>query len=165
MKNKILIALVLSLSVLGTGCVNAIQSLEMVLTGVEAILPLISGPAHIPPATTVQIQMYLATVSVATTKAADILNGPGTNAQKATLIASAFAGISKPLLPPGTPQNIASLIDLISKGVSDYLLTISPANPKAVAAVVVAPKPAQAKKLEAVKARSTEATAKIKALK
>ena len=89
------------------GC-SATSDLNLVVGALEVAVPLIPG---VPPAIATVAEAYLAATSQAIASATDILAGTGTDAEKAALIAQAFAGIAEPVVPP----QYQALVNALSK--------------------------------------------------
>ncbi len=154
-----------------TGCTanQVITDLEMVLAGVETVFPIVASVANLPPAITQQVSTYLAAVSNATAQSSTILASPGTAGQHAAQITSLFAGIAKPLLPAGTPANVAGAVDAVAQAVARFLANFAGAAPAAknarAAQTVVTPKPEDVKRLNAAHSRALADADKAKAIK
>ena len=110
-RNGALAVLLVALLILA-GC-SATSDLNLVVGALEVAVPLIPG---VPPAIATVAEAYLAATSQAIASATDILAGTGTDAEKAALIAQAFAGIAEPVVPP----QYQALVNALSK-VAEYV--------------------------------------------
>lgn len=110
------------LLLLPVGCSSndVINSLELAVNAVSVVVDLAGPSAGLPPDVTAQVKTYAAATATALEQSIDILDGPGTDAQKGAAIAAAFAGIAVPVVPPKY-QGIASAVQQVSLLVSKFL--------------------------------------------
>lgn len=97
---------------------DILTTLKAIVTAVSAVIPYIPG-------LTIQVQQlvktYLTMVLAGVEQATTILASSESPQVKASMIASAFARIVKPTLPPGTLQTITDLIDVVANAVAEFL--------------------------------------------
>lgn len=115
-----------------TGCQSALDWLELAVGALEAALPLVAPAAGVDPATIASVNTYLAATSQAIGEASSILAGSGTDAQKATAIVAAFAGIAAPVVPAQYSALVAAVV-LVAKYVAQFLAKLpAPTTPASV---------------------------------
>jgi hypothetical protein len=121
----------LALVLTGCGVSSVVTSLELVTAASEAAVGALEGAGQITPATAMLIDQYLAQVSMATQFAATELASTDTTPEKISKIASQFAGIAIPDLPPGTAQAIVLTVQAVAKAVAAFLMNIQTPTPPA----------------------------------
>ena len=119
-RSALSILLVLILCLAGCSSNDVINNLDLAVEAVTAAFPLVAATAGLPPAVATQVEGYLSLSATAISKAADILAGPGTDAQKAALITGAFAGIATPAVP-AQYQGVATAVQAVANLVAKFL--------------------------------------------
>jgi hypothetical protein len=156
---------VLILLLLSAACQTStiISTLEGVVTAAEIAIPVIGAATGLNPATTTAIVSYLQQVNIATAEAATILAGTGTSAQKAALIAKAFAAIAAGCncIPPGTPQEVVAVVNAVAQAVLQFLTNFPPATPAPAVKVTASDRTA----LASIRTRAEQNAAKLKGVK
>ena len=133
------------------GCsTSPLEYLQLAVGAAEIVLPLVAPSAGIDPATVAAVDNYLNAASEAITQASDILAGTGTDAQKATQILAAFAGIAAPIVPPQYAA-LASAVQLVAQYIAQFLASL-PTTSTATHAI----KSSDAVKVSAIKARAVK---------
>jgi hypothetical protein len=133
------------------GC-GALDYLQLAVGAAEIALPLIGPAAGVDQATVTAVSNYLAATSQAITQAIDIENGTGTDAQKATQIVAAFAGIAAPIVP-AKYQALANAIQQVAQYIAKYLATL-PVPSSATASKTTALSSAEKTKASQIRARA-----------
>lgn len=120
------IALLLVGALMLTSCGQSsiTKELQLVIAGVEAVLPLIPG---VTPDAAVKINTYLSAVSDGAEYATVELASADSEILKASRIAAKFASIAAPVLPAGTAQAILTDIENVAAAVQRFLSVIQAA--------------------------------------
>jgi hypothetical protein len=119
------VAILLILAMVGCST-SPIEYLNLAVGALEVVLPLIGPAAGIPPNVISSVESYLGATSDAISKATDILNGPGTSAEKTAQIVAAFAGIAEPIVPVQY-QALANAVQQVALYVAKFLASLPPA--------------------------------------
>lgn len=98
-----------------------VTSIQTVIMVGQAALPIIAGATGLPASTVQMIANYMGAVSAALQAGLNIASKGGTKAQVAAQIVSACAGIAQPVLPTGTPSNVATAVANFANSVNDLL--------------------------------------------
>ena len=156
MKTRTIFAAIAAILIISlAGCsTSPLQILDLAVGAAEIALPLALPAAGVDPATTTAVESYLAAVSTATSKATDILAGPGTPAAKSAQIVAAFAGIAAPVVP-AKYQSLVNAIQQVAQYVAQFIGSLPPpAVAGKMSARAVSVSPADAAKLTQIKARA-----------
>lgn len=111
-----------------TGCTSSqvTTSVQTVVTLIDAVLPLVmktAGPSlKISPELQKQILAYADSLDSAVALMSTELASTDTDQVKASKIVGYFSEAAVPHMPEGTPKEIASLVNQLSKAVGDVLL-------------------------------------------
>lgn len=112
-----------------TACPSAnstIKILNTILTSAETLLPIITAGAGLDANLQKNLSNYLHAASGALVLTSDILNTNGSAAVKASQVTTAWAGVTAPILPAGTPQRVVSLVQAISSAITNLLQQFAP---------------------------------------
>ena len=167
MHTKLLTCFLAAMLLLLAACSSnqVVTSLELTIDAVSSALPLVGPAAGLPPDIQAAVQTYLGATSEAVGKAAVILDGPGTDAQKAAAITSAFAGIAAPIVP-AKYQQIATAVQNVAELVAKFLSHATSASiesgPAVRGASAFAPEPSK-KGTTKLSAKDRKRLAEIKA--
>lgn len=144
---------------------TVISSLEAAVSAAEVAIPVIGAATGLNAQTSAAIVTYLQEVNTATAQAATILAETNlTSAQKAAQIVQAFATVTAGCncLPPGTPQEVVTVVNAVAQAVLNFLTNFKPAPaPPPVVKVTASTSAALAK----LRTRSEQNAAKLKGVK
>jgi hypothetical protein len=144
-----------------------IATLEGVVSAAEIAIPVIGAATGLNPATSAAIVSYLQQVNIATAQAATILAGTGSSAQKAAQIVQLFAGIAAGCncIPPGTPQQVVAVVNLVVQAVVNFLANFHPVGVASTAPVKIKITAGDRTKLASIRTRSEKNLANLKGVK
>ena len=163
----IAVVLILLLALFLVACQQStvISSLEAAVSAAEIAIPVIGAATGLNPQTAAAIVRYLQEVNIATAQAAGILANSGlSSAQKAAAIVQAFAKVASGCncLPPGTPQEVVTVVNAVAQAVLNFLTNFKPTPaPPPVVKVTASTSAALAK----LRTRSEQNAAKLKGVK
>jgi hypothetical protein len=144
---------------------QVVATLEGVIAAVEVALPLVMQGSGLPADQQAKITAYVSAVASATSQAAAELASTDSGQVKAAKVTAIFAGITAPMLPPGTAQRVVSIIASVSNAVAKFLALVQPA-PMSFGARMVAVKVkvsgADTEKLSEIETRAQAATAQLR---
>ena len=118
-----LVAILLCITLAGCSTATVITDLQVALDAVSVALPILSSLTGVPPDVANAVTSYVTAANSALGQSSTILSGPGTDAEKAAAIASAFAGIAVPIVPPQYAA-LASLVQTLAKDVAAFLASV-----------------------------------------
>lgn len=126
----ILASAIVLMSLLMTGCsaTQVTTTISLVVTSAQATFPLVAQEAKLDSTTTTQINGYLTGLQACVVQVNVIEAGTDTNAVKAAKIVAAFAAVTKPNLPPGTPQTVAAIVDTVATAAEAFLVQFQPTS-------------------------------------
>ncbi len=110
---------------------ETVQSLRRVLTVVQVALPVVLAQTGAPAETQAAILRYLSAVLGATRQTSVVLMEEGSDAERAARITQAYAGALAPVLPAGTPREVAGIVLTVSDAVAAFLSQYGQWNVKA----------------------------------
>ena len=117
------IAALLILSLVGCTPSQVVSDLQIALDAITVALPVLGTLTGVPADVVTAVISYSAATNQALGQAATILDGPGTDAEKAAAIAAAFAGIATPLVPAQYTA-LATLVGTIAGDVAVFLASV-----------------------------------------
>lgn len=109
-----------------------IQKLQIAIQAISVGLPIIGGLTGVPADVITDVLRYLGEANDALSQSATILQGPGTDAQKAAQITAAFASIAKPEVPVKY-QAIVDVVATVATDVAAFLANYPAGELKATA--------------------------------
>lgn len=125
-----LLVLIVSLSLSATGCgtTQVFASVEAVLNGIAALQSALPT-AGVPPALAKQIGDYAAAAATGVGQCASLLAAGGDTATLVAACGKDLAAAVQPVLPPGTPQNVAGLVAAVYAEIQVVYAAIEAASP------------------------------------
>jgi hypothetical protein len=122
-------ALLLVVAVVICACApgQVVATLEAVIAAVEVALPLVMQGSGLPADQQAKITAYVSAVANATSQAAAELASADSGQVKAARVTAIFAGITAPMLPPGTAQRVVSVVASVANAVAKFLVQVQPA--------------------------------------
>jgi hypothetical protein len=114
------IAALLILSLVGCTTSQVVSDLQIALDAITVALPILGTLTGVPADVSTAVTNYATAANQALGQAATILDGPGTDAEKAAAIAAAFAGIAAPVVPAQYAA-LAQLVGTIAAEVAAFL--------------------------------------------
>jgi hypothetical protein len=120
----ILVAIVALLALILVGCTaSPIQELQLALDAITAALPVIGSLTGVPAPVVNAVLEYLQAANGALGQVPAILEGPGTDAQKAAQIVALFANVAAPVVPAqyqALVNLVATVVEKIATFLSNY---------------------------------------------
>ena len=168
----VLVPLLAFMCLAGCGS-SAVQDLQLVIAGSEAVVAALETVGVIPASVSAAINTYMGQVSAFADFATTELASTDTAAVKASRIAAEAASVAKPDLPGGTPTLLVTSIQAVAQAVATFLANIHTtaaliSEPSYGNSFAAAGKPAKIniskadqKKLEALHARAAALKAKF----
>lgn len=129
-RSKFTHALVMILILALAGCTTStiVTDLQVALDAISAALPILGSLTGVPANVVTAATSYVSAANTALGQSSTILDGPGTDAEKAAAIAAAFAGIAVPVVPVQYAA-IAQLIQTVAADVAAFLATVPAGSP------------------------------------
>jgi hypothetical protein len=116
------LALMLALCLILSGCTTSqvVNNLQVALDAITVALPILGSVVAVPAPLIALVENYATQANTALGEASTILAGAGTDAEKAALIAAAFAKLGVPDVPAQFAA-IANLVSTIAGDIAQFL--------------------------------------------